>query len=145
MQVRVAFLTGALTAVVGCGFGFSVSEPTIEGTTWRAVMLEGSPPAPGTEVTLQLGPGNLSGFAGCNNFTSAQLRIGSGSFQDGVPVEFGEIAADDAVCEDPAVMAMEEELLENLGVTSQLRFEDGQLILQGPQGRLQFEQLQIDG
>lgn len=144
MPSRVVLLALLLASIAACGFGFVADEGTIEGTSWRAVMLEGSPPVPGSEVTLRLGPGKVSGFAGCNNFTSAQLTIVSGSFHDGVPIELGEISADDAVCDDPEVTAMEDELLENLGVTRQLRFEDGQLILEGPQGRLQFEQVQVD-
>ena len=133
-----------IAVVAGCGFGFVVDEGTIEGTTWRAVSIESEPPVAGTEVLLRLGPGNVSGTAGCNAFTSVRLTIGTGSFKQGVPIEIVGISADSAVCDDPEVMRLEAEFLEDLGVARQLRLEDGTLIIEGPEGRLRFEQVRTE-
>jgi heat shock protein HslJ len=49
------------------------SEPTpavleLEGTHWVLEQLNGNPPVPGTEVTLQFEDGNAGGTAGCNSY-----------------------------------------------------------------------------
>ena len=101
----------------------------------------GNPPVAGREPTLTLGPGRLSGSAGCNGYGSSRLSIGSGSLTTGVSIDIGEVAGNAALCEDAAVMEVETHFIEILQDVDQLRIESGSLILEGPHGRLRFQQV----
>ena len=144
MWIRVALLTGVLTALVGCGFSFSADEPTIEGTQWRAVVVDGEAPVEGSAPTLRLGPENVSGWTGCNGYGSGPIEIGPGSFETGMPLEIGELSVDQASCPDADLARIQQNFLDNLAAVTQFRLEEGSLIFEGPDGRIRFEQVQVD-
>jgi heat shock protein HslJ len=120
--------------------GLAGCEPSLDLTRWRAVMVDGGSPLGHTALTIHLGPGQLTGFGGCNEFASSSLTMGSGSLAEGKPIAVGPITADDAVCDGPGVMQQERDFLEDLASVNLLRFEDDRLILTGPAVELQFEQ-----
>ena len=145
MRLGGVLLACGVAVIAACGvpMPWDGDTPTIEGITWRAVTVDGGPPLPGSEITIRLGPDNLSGFGGCNRFGSERLTFGGGSFSDGRPIEIGRISSDDAVCDDPQVMRQEVEFLEDLAVVREVSIENGQLELAGPKGTLRFEQVQV--
>jgi heat shock protein HslJ len=140
MPVRtVVALVGTLSfaALAAC-------VPTIEGTTWRAVQVHGGAPLSASHITIQLWPSRVTGFAGCNEFTSSMLSIGEGSLTDGKPIDIGTISSDDAVCDEPpGVMQQEATFLADLAAVERLRMEDDRLILEGSEWELHFEQVPL--
>ena len=89
-------------------------EPApFEGTTWQLnfhkfTQLEWLPPIPGTTVTAQFDGSNISGNAGCNDYT------GSYSLDDRT-IRIGELAVTQKMCVEPeGIMEQEAQFLENL-------------------------------
>lgn len=95
---------------------------------WRAVEVEGSAPASGLNVTLDLSPERAAGHSACNRYTGkAELK--------GTSVAFGPLAATRMAC-PPAPMALEARYLSALNAARGWRLERGQLLLTDGAGRV---------
>ena len=101
------------------------SLPDLNGT-WRLVDLNShtEPALPDVEVTLQIADGQLSGSAGCNNYTGTV----TGLADDPSAFQVGPIAATKKACPDP-VMNQETTYLNRLGQVKSWKYDAGQLAL----------------
>jgi heat shock protein HslJ len=115
---------------VGCA-----GTPSIEGTHWQAIEVVGQAPVAGSEPTLQLGPGKVSGSGGCNDYATTSLVI------EGERILMGGLGAPPARCDDPRVMAVEEAYFRMLLNVDRIRFRGGLLVLSGTGGELVFRQV----
>ena len=123
--------------VAGC-FGFYADEGSIVGTHWRAVRVGALVPTEGREPTLTLGPGRVSGSAGCNAYSSQGLKVGDGR------IELGSIESTLRGCPDLDLSRVEHGYLEALREVDRYEFQDGRLVLSGPAGVLVFDQVSVD-
>lgn len=109
--------------LVGADSSACASAPTLQGTDWKLVELDGQPtaaaPTPQREVRLTLAADGrrASGFSGCNRF--------AGSYeQDGAALRFAQLAGTRMACVAPA-MELESRVLKMFGATTAYRI-DGQ-------------------
>ncbi len=85
-----------VSALLSACEAFGGKDPTLTGTYWRLVELEGKPAEPGAEdreihLVLEADIEKVRGYAGCNNFT--------GGFEtDGQSLSFGPVAATRRAC-----------------------------------------------
>ncbi|MBY0563073.1 MAG: META domain-containing protein [Hyphomonadaceae bacterium] len=129
MSLRIAFLSVlALTACAAPSAGLPQGE-------WRLAELSGAPmnaPRP----TLIINGADISGFAGCNNF-SGRVEDDpnvAAFFRDGVAVT-------EMYCEDPDAMAMERLFLNALNRTGDIRAEGNGIVFYDTDARpiMRFE------
>ena len=105
-------------------------DPTLTGTYWRLVELEGKPAEPGAEgreihLVLEADIEKVRGYAGCNNFT--------GGFEtEGESLSFGPVAATRRAC----IGNMDQELdfLNALGRTERYTLTGDELVLYDTKG-----------
>lgn len=90
--------------------------PTLEGTTW---LLENS--LPNTSITVAFAEGELSGFAGCNNYTGTYTVAGP-------TLTIGGLQTTQQAC-SPEIMAQEELYLAGFATAFRYAIADGRLTL----------------
>lgn len=131
------------TLIINYGFGqlYFEAQPTVvsslEGSEWA---LDGlakgdavSVPAKVGEITITLANGQVSGFAGCNQF------FGSYELDEaGGKLTFGPLGATRMACGEEGVMADEAEFLELLGSAQQFSVDGNVLIINHNTGALLF-------
>jgi heat shock protein HslJ len=103
-----------------------VSLSDLNGTQWRLVDLDShkEPALPDVPVTLQIADEQLSGSAGCNNYTGTL----TGSADDPSAFKVGPVAATKKACPDPA-MSQETTYLTRLGQAKAWKYDAGQLAI----------------
>ena len=109
-----------------------IASKELAGTSWNAVLLDGTPPAPKTGATIEFGKGDQAGRAfgssGCNRWMA-------GYKQDGSSLKFEQAAGTMMACIGPS---MEQEGI-FLGIINAVdRFTvdpAGQLVLATPGGK----------
>jgi heat shock protein HslJ len=101
----------------------------LDGTSWRAVMVAGRQPLPGSEPTVSFeAGGKVGGRDGCNHFGGQLRPVGNGFRTD-------ELGGTLMLCDDP-VMAIAQPFLAILGDVERVGMVDGRLILAGPAGEM---------
>ncbi len=93
---KVAAIGGVLAAVTACTAveEFIISKE-LDGTSWRAVSIDGFSIPRDVEVTMNFGTdSSVSGLAGCNNYMVKNVRTDGG-------VAFTQIAATRKLCPEP--------------------------------------------
>jgi heat shock protein HslJ len=124
-----ALQNGKLAEIAGAGQDLvKISAADLDGTTWTLLELsEDQPALADTEVTLSFAGDQLSGSAGCNNYT--------GSFSLGADNPFvlttGPIAATKMACPDP-ILNQENAYLNALQSAVQWGYEIGKLAIYYP-------------
>lgn len=127
-QVRLVFVleNGRLVETGRKELG-GISLADLNGTSWQLVdlNLDQEPIPAGIDITLNVTEGQISGSAGCNNYT-ASVTAG----EDGVPqsLAVGPIAATQMLCDDP-VATLETSYLARLGNVVAWRYAFGHLSL----------------
>ncbi|MEZ4515609.1 MAG: transporter substrate-binding domain-containing protein [Chloroflexota bacterium] len=106
------------------------------GTSWQLVTLNGAPVLTGSEITVIFGDGsNLSGSAGCNNYTGTYGV-------NGISMSVRNIKNSQQTCPSPdGVMPQERSYLNVLGSASAFSIDGGQLTIRGTQGSLVYKPL----
>jgi heat shock protein HslJ len=133
--VRLVPAAAAAWLAIGCtGFG-GLDARALEGSHWQVIEVAGKVPVAGREPTIKLGPGNVSGFAGCNEYASAAFVI------EGDRLLTGGLGTGAVVCEDPRVMAVEEAYYDALLSVERIEVRDGLLVLSGTAGELVFRRI----
>ena len=120
------YLTIALTALaillVGCGPG-PAAGPSLDGTQWVLVALEGEPPLTGTAPSAEFSADQISGSTGCNHYFGPYTVSGS-------DITVGDVARTEIGCTDPAgVMDQEEAFLAALASAASYRLSGARLEL----------------
>ena len=115
-----------------------VSVEDLNGTNWRLIDLNGNqePVLPDTEITLNIDQGQISGFAGCNNYNSSVT--GDQEFLNKITV--GPISATQKMCTDPT-SNQESAYLARLGNVEKWAYDYGHLVLFYPQEDNTFGEL----
>ena len=126
---RLAVLAASM---LGCG---GIDTVSITGTQWQAIDIAGQAPIAGNEPTITLGPGNVSGFAGCNDYASASFVI------EGDRILTGGLGTGATVCEDPRLMAVEEAYFKMLLNVERIELRGSLLVLSGTGGELVFRRI----
>jgi heat shock protein HslJ len=141
-------LVFAALVVSACGASASPStsslpSPTepplvLAGTSWRATLVDGEEPAPGHDVTLELGAGRVGGITGCNSY-------GGDASLDGGRLVVGEVQMTLAACADALPSRIEGAFVQILregptvitdGSRLLLRSQSGEIVLEpGPPAR----------
>jgi heat shock protein HslJ len=117
-----------LLAVSGCSQGGEKS-PSLIGTGWKLVELNGSEPLQGTDITLIFEDNNAGGSSGCNSYGGEYKSEPDGKLQ------FGEIAQTLMFCMEPeGVMDQEAEYSSLLQQAASYRIADDRLEIQDQSG-----------
>jgi heat shock protein HslJ len=123
-----AVLILALLAACAGPAGPAPGVVELEGTRWVLDTLNGEPPVPGSEITLQFEDGNLGGSAGCNSYG------GSYEATDG-RLSIPEIVRTEMACLEPeGVMEQEDAYLAALQSAAIYRMVDGRLQVENAAG-----------
>ena len=103
-----------------------ISLDDLDSTRWRLVdlNLDQEPVLPETEITLHFDDGQISGFAGCNDYSGT---VSSGEYGLN-SLEVSPIAATQSLCPDP-VSAQENTYLTRLGSAESWHYDYGHLSL----------------
>ena len=72
-----AVLVFAVIVLIANAVGGGEGAGKIEGGTWTLVTLAGQPVLEGTKITARFASGEVSGSAGCNNYSGSYERSGS--------------------------------------------------------------------
>ena len=120
-------------SALGCG---GIDTASITGTQWQAIDVAGQAPIAGKEPTITLGPGKVSGSAGCNDYASTSFVI------EGDRILTGGLGTGATVCKDPRLMAVEEAYYKTLLNVERIEFRGGLLVLSGTGGELVFRRIQ---
>jgi heat shock protein HslJ len=127
----------SLLIVAGCALR---GDPKVEATFWQALDVNGTDLIDGGAPTLHLVPGAVTGSTGCNRYSSAGYQLAGPS--NGVwRFAVGPLSVGTAACPSPEMEDVQAAFLKKLADVEQLRFQEGVLILEGPHGRLRFEQV----
>ena len=117
------------------------SAADLNGTSWRLVDLDGDqePVLPDTEITLNIEDGQISGFAGCNQYNSS-VTVDQ-EFPNELKV--GPVSTTQKVCPEP-ISNQESAYLSQLGSAEKWAYDYGNLVLFYPLednvfGELTFE------
>jgi heat shock protein HslJ len=128
---RLAALLATLVVAAACASAPQSPEPIVlDGTSWRAVSVDGRTPIPGVEPTVSFAGGSLSGTDGCNQYRGTLRFAGSGFVTD-------ELGGTLMLCED-RVMAVAEPFLAILRQVDRVAIADGRLMIAGPAGEAVF-------
>ena len=100
----------------------------IEGISWQLVTVGGAPAIAGSEATMTLNGGKVSGTTGCNRY-SGTYELGAGG-----ALKFGQIAMTQMACAGP-VMVQEQAFAKALGATTTATSTGGSLVLQDASGK----------
>jgi heat shock protein HslJ len=124
--------------VAGCATGGappsaspSPSQISLDGTTWRAVRIDGTAPVAGAAPTIRFRGNKAEGSDGCNGF-GGTLEVDGGGFK------VKDVAGTLIGCEEP-VMAVAGKFLGILADVDRVAEVDGRLVLDGPAGELVLE------
>lgn len=114
------------------------SAGSLAGTSWTLVEF-GDPvtplrPLPDTQITLEIGDGELGGSAGCNHY-------GGGFVMDGDTIQLTQMFSTLMACADPA-MAQEAVYMGLVQAATKFRLEEGRLILESGESVLVYEAAQ---
>lgn len=128
VRKRFAFQAGALVESSSEELS-QVTQADLHGTSWRLVDLgEGQQPVlPDTEITLLIDDGQISGSAGCNNYTGS-LTSDAAVLQS---FQVGPLATTRKFCPDP-ISTQETTYLTLLGSVQGWRYDAGWLTLAYP-------------
>jgi len=97
--------------------------PSLEGTQWTLVTLEGKPPLAGTALSAEFSADQISGSAGCNHYFGAYTVSGS-------DVTIGDVGSTEMYCMDPeGVMDQEQAFLAVLASANSYRLAGTRLEL----------------
>lgn len=106
-------------------------DPDLANTEWRLISLDGEPPLPETNLTLDIGVDVFGGYAGCNFYGVEVLRAEQGELQ-----LKDEIASTAQLCNEPeGIMDQESEYLALLGDAAAYRIEGDRLELRNSGGK----------
>jgi heat shock protein HslJ len=140
--MRITLVLLAALLLSACGAAASPSPavtppPTespvvLEGSAWRATLVDGEEPAPGHDVTLQLGGGRVEGNTGCNSYG------GDASLDEGRLV-IGEVQMTLAACADPLPSRIEGAFLQILQEQPTVITDGSRLLLRGTSGEIVLE------
>jgi len=119
-------LTIALMALAVLLVGCSPSPaagPSLEGTQWVLVTLEGDPPLAGTAPSAEFSADQVSGSAGCNHYFGTYVVSGS-------DITISDVARTEMYCMDPeGVMDQEETFVAALASATSYRLSGARLEL----------------
>ena len=117
-------LTIALMALAVLLVGCSPSPadgPSLEGTQWVLVALEGEPPLTGRAPSAEFSADQISGFASCNHYFGTYAVSGS-------EITITDVARTEMYCMDPeGVMDQEEAFVAALTSAASYRLADARL------------------
>jgi Heat shock protein len=91
-------------------------------------------PVAGREPTLNLGPGTVTGSAGCSGYGSQGLTI------ERATIHIRDLGMQ-AACPDERLMIVEAAFFAALRDADRFEFRNAQLVLSGASGELVFDQL----
>lgn len=120
----------ALALLAACAGADQSTPPVLEleGTRWVLDTLNGSPPAEGSEITLQFEDGNAAGSAGCNSY-------GGSYTADGGQLSIPEIVRTEMACLEPeGIMEQEDAYLAALQSAAAYRLLDERLQIENAAG-----------
>jgi heat shock protein HslJ len=110
------------------------TEPPVvlEGSSWRATLVDGEEPAPGHAVTLELAAGRVGGNTGCNSY-------GGDASLDGGRLVIGEVQMTLAACADALPSRIEGAFLQILQERPTVITDGSRLLLRGATGEIVLE------
>jgi len=119
--------TAALLAVtallaVACNTAAANKNSGLANTEWLLSIMDGSPIASGTNVTIGFGLAQASGFSGCNQYSAGYQTDGSRG------LNFGAVAGTRMACEQ-AVMAFETKYYASLAQVARYALAGGNLTM----------------
>jgi heat shock protein HslJ len=129
----------AIVAVVAaaCGGGASPSPsagstlPSLEGTTWRAVLVRDTAPLADAPPTIRFEGGQAGGTTGCNTYGGAYQVAADGTFK------IDSMIMTEMACDGPRG-TQEGAVIEILTAADRIELIDGQLKISGSAGSLTF-------
>jgi heat shock protein HslJ len=124
---RLGSLVLALLVVVSIGCGPATQ---LEGSSWRAVAIDGEPPVPGREPTIAFTGGKVTGSGGCNGYGGA-YRL------EGDRITFSELGMTAMGCPGPE-MDVEGHYTQLLSQVQRVVVAGDRLTLIAPAGNLDF-------
>lgn len=133
------FVRLALLPIVAAGCStLLVDSHNLEGTSWRAMSVDGRAPILGSEPTLKFDGGLLHGSMGCNTYSSQQpVKINNGWLQIGTTLAtLGRCVETGG--EDAPVMDIELAFQDALRAASRIDFRGDQLVVTGAAGEIVF-------
>ena len=131
---RVAAIGCALAAVAACtAVEDLVIAEKLEGTSWRAVSIDGVSVPQGVDVTMDFAEDkSVSGLAGCNNYNVQKVGTDNG-------IAFTQVSATRKLCPEPQ-MTTENMFVDALSrVNNFRRVNERQLQLFGPDASIMLE------
>ncbi len=115
------------TAAVNVTYG--EEAPSLEGPTW---VLDGT--IPGTEITAEFANGQVTGSAGCNNYSGSYISTPAAS---GGRITISDLTPTMMLCEEE-IMDQETRYLGSLMAATRYSIEDNELTIHYPGGRLVY-------
>ena len=117
--IALVALMALAALLVGCG---SEDSPSLEGTQWLLVSLEGEPPLKSTAPpSAEFSADEISGSTGCNHYFGAYEVKGS-------EITIGDVASTEMACMDPeGIMDQEQAFLATLPAIATYRVEGERL------------------
>jgi heat shock protein HslJ len=132
-RARWAWLAlAACLTIAACSSGATATQPpNLEGTKWRVIEIAGAPTYGANPPTVTFGKGRIRGDSGCNTF-SANVTM------DQQAIDVGSINSTLRLCEGD-VGDIETQFMRALVGASSFSFdEEGNLVLDGDGGAVQF-------
>jgi heat shock protein HslJ len=129
-----------LVLVLGCSAAVPADPPSLDrldGTWWQLTALRGEPVAPRPRITLELEPGRLGGFGGCNWYGAAYT-----SGEEGLEIGPGETTL--RACADRTIGERESRYFAAFGEIATHELKDGHLVFRNGRGEeiLEFARLE---
>ena len=117
-------LTAALASCTPAPGGSTHSPaPSLDGTKWQLLTLDGLGPLMGTIITAAFSNSEIGGSSGCNSYSGSYTLVGGS-------IQFGDIGGTEMACLDPeGVMDQEQSFLRTLHRVASYRLGTGQLEL----------------
>ena len=130
-----------LLLLLGCSATVPPDPPPLDrlnGTWWQLTALRGEPVNPRPRITLELEPGRLGGYGGCNWYGAAHT-----SGEDG-RLKIGPTEATARACADRGIGERESRYFKALGEIASHEVRDGRLIFHDGRGEeiLEFSPLE---
>lgn len=130
--ILLSLITLALTACGGQGDGGATDAPSLEGTEWVLLTLNGQPPLPGTLPTAAFTADQINGTTGCNHYFGSYEAAGG-------TLTIREVGMTEMYCMDPAgVMEQEQQFLSALTSVTAYRMTANRLELLDSSGAALF-------
>jgi heat shock protein HslJ len=127
-KLTIALMAWAVL-LVGCSPG-PADSPSLEGTQWVLVTLEGEPPLTGTAPSAEFSADQIGGSAGCNHFFGT-YTVSSGS------ITISDVGSAEMYCMEPeGVMDQEQAFLAALASAIGYRLAGARLELLDATGRV---------